>query len=139
MSLLGGLGKPKKDKIELSDTRMCIESVLNAYSNALNEHVNSKYAFRVISDLPYSKVLIKDALISFLMVVADPAVRDKIKSCIIELGLWQEHLDRNVERIDTASNIDKLSKAYELYVKCVNCYQAEAEKTKNELSSLGLW
>jgi hypothetical protein len=138
MSLLGRSRKRDKDVIVLSDSQMCIETVLNAYLEALKGHVNSQYVFRVASELPYSKELIKGALISFLKVSADPETQDKIKFFLEGLCAWQEHLEHNVERMDIDDAENKLTDKYKEYVECGRIFRVEADTIKRELSSLGL-
>lgn len=138
MSLFGWSRKRDKDVIVLNDSQVCIETVLNAYTAALKEHVTSEYAFRVVSELPYSKELIKGALISFLQVVADPETQEKIKFFLEGLCTWQEHLEHNVERMDIDDTENKLTDKYKEYVECDRIFRVEADKIKRELTSLGL-
>jgi hypothetical protein len=60
--------------------------IINAYGNALADR---KSSFGDVSELPYDKERIKEALIHWIKVAEDPKVRELLKGSYITLADWQ--------------------------------------------------
>lgn len=124
------------------------EEIIQAYGAVLQTQVPTPGCVADISKLPFPKEKIKTALIIGLKATNDKEMKEMLKVAYIQLADWQEGGGESDQGLDLSNmNIDddprKLAEQVlaqgSSHEKWKPVVQAEQEKLKQELVSIGLW
>lgn len=148
MGLIKYLFGRKKD---YSESPMSLEQateIVWAYGDVLENSTPAPGTVADTSRLPYSKPVIKQALIVMLQSVENPRIQEYLKTAYVLLADWQEGVGQtNNGRVHT--NVDLLPDLKKLikrplskdkdFEKWYTQAKTEGQQLKSELQNLGLW
>jgi len=122
--------------------------IVQAYGSILEASAPVPGTVADVSQLPYTKQEIKDAIVSALRMTEDPQIKEHLKVGYIQLADWQEGvgeanqgldvsaIDMNQDTEDLAKAVLEQSKGSE---KWASLAQQEQDVLKQELQALNLW
>lgn len=139
-------GGGKKPDVQL--TAEMAGKIINTFGEVLEKEAATAGSVKDVSRLPYPKKQIKLALIMGLMSVADPQMKEHLKTAYISLADWQEEvgektLGMNTMNMDPNQDVKELAKQVSQqmvgYDKWIPVVQTDLDRLQKELKDLGLW